>query len=83
MTPVAMHRIDLSEIKSITLRCRQCGSSMTIVAGKTPPAPLACPCCRRRLGEAADSISFRLHEILSEYKELKSAFGIEFDIETE
>lgn len=42
-------KVSLSEIRSIRIFCRECGTGMDIALDRLGTAPLTCPACRKEL----------------------------------
>ena len=42
-------KVSLSEIRSVRVFCRECGTGMDIAVDRLGTAPLTCPACRKEL----------------------------------
>jgi transposase-like protein len=80
MTALKINRFSLSEIDSVTIRCKRCGAGHIVKINGEKFAGYNCPSCGVAFGELVRSIYEALREA---HKGLTLAgdFDVEFDIE--
>jgi len=58
MVPKKINRINMQELKQITIRCQRCNVSTTVGSEAGSYTILVCPACRAQYSEDAENILF-------------------------
>lgn len=76
-----INRINLLELKQITLRCQSCGASITLNSQATDHRITACPACRIQYSFDAEDIARLISKAYYLAEKNQEGFVIEFDVE--
>jgi len=78
-----INRINLLELKQITIRCQRCGSSVTLNSESADHRIIACPACRAQYSVDAEDIARLLSKAVYLAGKNREGFAVEFDVEEE
>ena len=76
-----INRISLLELKQITVRCKQCGASVTLNSEAANYTLSFCPECHAQYNADAEDIAGMLSKAIYLAGKNQEGFVIEFDIE--
>lgn len=81
MVAQKINRFSLEDLKKITIRCKNCGATLTVSAQAEKYNIYSCPECMQRFGEMANDVVGAISSIFSKANKVKDIFSVEFDVE--
>ena len=81
MTALKINRFSLSEIESVTIRCKKCGAGHIVKLDGEYYGSGVCPSCAMPFGEIAMKTFGHIQKASHESRAGNERFEIEFDIE--
>jgi Zn finger protein HypA/HybF involved in hydrogenase expression len=82
MTALKINRFSLTEIETVTFRCKRCGAGNVMKLDRDAFRAGICPSCGREFGKISEDIFRSLREAVFGLS-MAEDFDIEFDIEEE
>lgn len=76
-----INRINLLELKQITIRCQRCGASVTLNSEAANYKLAFCPECRAQYSADAEDVTRLLSKAFYLAGKNREEFAVEFDVE--